>query len=246
MIAIPMKYQAHFFGNMADLKPSADTIPQLLLAFREQALLPSTYQQVQLQGPAPESQVRLRLSSTGNEWVIEFDIDRITIEKNSIRPLGANMGTPEDFAQAATDYLGRILSLFPKRGTRLSLVTDGLMDQMTEERLEAVYSRVLVPTRFYQQNPPRVWNSRSLATVSIALAQVQESINVITQVNRIQGKFLRQGGIDFDRIQVVFDINTFQGNMAARFDIEAFRTFNTTVLQTRQAILADLWERMNG
>ncbi|MBN1570615.1 MAG: hypothetical protein JXA73_22420 [Acidobacteria bacterium] len=245
MIAVPMKYQTSFFGNLADLKPSADTIPPLLQIFREQALLPSTYQQVQL-GPSLDPQVRLRLSSTRNEWIIEFDIDRITIEKNSIKPLGANMGLLEDFARTSEDYLGRILSLFPRKGTRLSLVTDGLMDQMTEEGLQEVYSRILVPLGYYHNNPPHLWNSRCIARGAIDMAQGQESINVITQVNRVQGKFLMQGGIGFDRIQVIFDINTFQDNMQPRFDIEAVRAYNTSALQLRETILTDLRERLNG
>jgi hypothetical protein len=243
MIAAPTTYQVHFFCNTLDLKPSTDIITQLLQIFREEGLLPSTYHQVMLPSP-PE--VRLRLASVSNEWAIDFDMDRVTIAKNSIKPLGANMGLPEDFVQTALEYLRRILAAFPRKGNRISLVVGGLMDQMTEETLVSLYSLLFVPLRFYEQNPPYAWNSNSHVRISADLAGVQEPINVITQVNRVQGKFLLQSGLQFDRIQILTDINTFQEIMEPRFDIEATAAFYAKALQIHREILADLKERLNA
>ena len=246
MIAVPFKYEAHFFGDMADIKPSADTIPPLLDAFRVPGFLPNTFNELELRQPDAQALTRLRLSSPDAEWIIDFDTPRITIQKNSVKPLGANLGKPEDFARDAVDFLRRILHLFPRKGTRLSLVTDGLLSEMADEVLRRAYSRVLVPFGFYQNNPPIAWNSRSLARVSVDINGISEQLNVITQVNRTQGTFMKQGGLFFDRLQILFDINTHQNKREPRFDISAAEEYFGNALKIREQILRDLKEQLNG
>jgi hypothetical protein len=244
MIAIPTKYQIHFFANMAGLTPSADIITALLNAFRGEGLLPSTFQEFKL--PLQEPELRLRFSSPSGEWVIDFDSGRITLDKNSGKPLGANLGEPEEFVRDAVNMLGRILQLFPRKATRLSLVTDGLMAEMPDHTLTDLYSQVVVPSAFYRENPPIAWNTRSLSRVSTVLAGNQEQVNVITQVNRVQGKLLKQGGLPFDRIQILFDVNTYQANSEPRFGIPEVSEFYASALKTRDTILKDLKERLHG
>ncbi|MGA2463721.1 MAG: hypothetical protein ABSH06_05135 [Thermodesulfobacteriota bacterium] len=245
MIAIPNSYVAQFFADMADFRPSADTIPPLMEAFRHRNLLPGTFHEM---GPFMQApQVRLRLSSSNNEWMIDFDTLRISIQKNSVKPKGTNMGTPEEFVRDATDFLGRILGLFPKKGNRLSLTTNGLMAEMPGERLQEIYTRVFVPLQFYEEHRPVGWNSRSLARVFQDVAGSQENLNIITIVSRIQGDLKEEGGsVSFDRIQVQFDINTHQSNREPRFDMAHVNAFYPIALRTRGLILSQLTEHLNG
>ena len=247
MIAVPRKYQAVFFGQMADILPSADTIPPLLEAFRVPGLLPSTFHEVGLGAPVAAAQVRLRLSTPNNEWTIDFEINRINIQKNSVKPLGSNLGSPEDFTRDAIDFLGRILNKFPRKANRLALVTNGLMDEMPTERLQTIYNRLFIPPAFYVKNQPVGWNSRTLARIAVNMDGKNETFNVITKVNRIQGNLAEEGAIShFDRIQIEFDINTHQGNADPRFETPSIHVFYARALDVRSTLVKMLEEQING
>ena len=247
MIAVPRKYQAVFFGHIADIQPSADTIPPLLEAFRVPGLLPSTFHEVGLAVPMAAAQVRLRLSTPDNEWTIDFETNRINIQKNSVKPLGSNLGSPEDFTRDAIDFLGRILGKFPRRANRLALVTNGLMDEMPAEKLETIYNRLLVPLKFYVENRPIAWNSRTLARITVNIDGKDETLNVITKVNRVQGNLAREGAISrFDRVEVEFDINTYQDNADARFETSSVYAFYSRALGVRTTLLKMIEEQING
>lgn len=244
MISIPERYETHFFTDIADLRPSADTISPLLEAFRDVNLLPTTYTEI---GLFPRPEVRLRLMSPNNEWVIDFDITRISISKNKVKAGGANLGAIEEFTRNSTDFLGRILTRFPKKSHRLGLVTRGFMSEMSGEQLLRIYRCLFLPIRFYQDNVPISWNFRTHTRIPENLGDNQEIINVITRVNRIKGTFIEEGSsVPFDRIRLDFDINTSQDNKEARFDLTHLNSFNSITLRIRNLLLSQLKEQFNG
>jgi len=248
MIEAPLKYQACFFADTSNLRPSVETIPALLTAFADRNLLPSTYHEIGLQpqSPTPKPLPRLRLASSDNEWAIEFESIRINIEKNAIKPIGANLGTFEEFTRDATDFLGRILDRFPRKGHRLALIIRGFLGEMPESRLQDICKRVFVPNDFYTQNPPVGWNSRLLARTPRDIGGKQELLNVITHVKRIRGEFeAEETLIPLDRIEVELDINTYQGNRDPRFEMPAVRAFCSEALKVRDEVLASLKEQLS-
>jgi hypothetical protein len=187
----------------------------------------------------------LRFASSDNEWAIEFESVRINIEKNAIKPLGANLGTVEEFTRDATDFLGRILDRFPRKGHRLALVIRGFLDEMPEPKIRDICKRVLVLSDFYTQNLPVGWNSRLLARVSRNIGEAQELLNVITQVKQIRGEFQEEETLmSSDRIEVELDINTYQGNRDSRFEMPAVRAFCAEALKVRDEVLASLKEQL--
>ncbi len=91
MIDIPGRYEASFFADIGDIRPNADSIPVFLEMFRKEGWLPNTFQEIAL-GIIPA--IRLRLASPDNEWVIDFDSNRVIFVKNPTKPKGSNLGTP--------------------------------------------------------------------------------------------------------------------------------------------------------
>jgi hypothetical protein len=91
MIDIKAKYQTNVFGNLADIAPSPEIISKLLMLFRDKNLLPSTFQEISPFSSGP--QARLRLSSSNDEWNVNFASHRIDIEINSTDPKGQNLET---------------------------------------------------------------------------------------------------------------------------------------------------------
>lgn len=254
MIEIPLKYQATFFGDMSDITPSAERIRTLLDMFQDIGLLPSLIQEF------PPLQARLKLMTPDNEWEIRFHSDRIAIDKRRTRPRGENLGTPEDFAARVTSHLQRILTKFPKRAHRLSLVTTGLGREMADEKMRSIYDRFFKPLDFYSAHPLSEWSSRSVARVQHTLADVDEYFNVITTVSRVRAEIkeviadakeptaeTKDLGVvtSPNRLRVEFDINTFQGNVEQRFGQAAIVEFYQNALLLRAEVLSQVENRIN-
>ena len=244
MIAVPRKYMASYFGNFSDVQPSAETIPIFLKMFADIGLLPTTFTEIGL--PASGPKIRLRLASPDNLWIIDFATLRVSITKNQTKSFNQELGTPEDFAHDACDFLSRILADFPKKGNRLSLVTEGFMDEMTEDRLQKAYTLITVPFEFYKGNIPVNWMSRAVARVMVDLCDSKEKLNVICQIGRVQGEIPLISGIhSFDRINVNLDINTYQGNTDTRFDLRSVKPFSDIALRIRNDLVSQIKERLN-
>ena len=243
MIEIPSKYEASFFGRIEDIKPSPDTIAVLLEILRDKGLLPTTLHEIGLRGPI----ARLRMASPDNEWAIGFVSERIIFQKNMTKPKGANMGTLEEFGKEVAEFSKKILQRFPIKGTRLALVTGGMMAEMTEESLQKVYEGLFHPVRFYVDNRPTEWSSRSVAQRSLTVNGREERLNVLTDINRVRGEFsLADGVSSFDRIEVGFDINTLQRNVETRFDAESVADFYPKALKLRTDLLLQVEDLVNG
>jgi len=243
MTTAPLGYQACFFADINDIKPSADTIPPLLDLFRKEEFLPSTYPEL---GVAPLPQLRLRLASQQGGWVIDFDSRRISVERNRVTP-EVVLGTPQEFVTTATDFFDRILKLYPRKGNRLSLVTRELVPEMSTEGLLKVYERVALPLDFYKEHHPDKWKLRSIARVPQTLDDREEICNVITDVERVESISAREGVLDScDRIKIGFDINTFQGNTTPRFEVSSLAPFFEKALHLRENIIEMLEKVING
>lgn len=243
MFYAALSYQAGFFADFENITPNADTIPPLLNAFRDLELLPTTF----IQFSEGKRHTRLRMATSTNEWFVDFDVHRINITKNPISHRGSNMGDIGEFSDKARDFVERIHKLFPRAGTRLSLVTKNLLEERDDEQLKNAYRRVLNPSQFYVENPPHDWRARYVSRVSTVLDGNEEQLNVITTISRIQGEFSDMESVEaFDKLQLEFDINTFQGNRTPRFDPEDLRIFFGKAMELREKLADEVQELLNG
>lgn len=245
MFDILGRYQASLFLKASEIVPSPDVISPLLNMFRDKGFLPTTFQEIGPQSPAP--QVRLRLNSPNNEWGINFASRRIDIEKNPVVAAGKNIGEVRVFADEVIDFLGRILGHFNKKGHRLSIITSGMLREMSHDRLDSIRKKVFRPLPFYEQTLPFEWNSRSAARSAINIENHDEKINVITSINRVRGQFMEpQRVMPFDRIEVAFDINTLAEEDADRFSVESLKEFFEGTLNVRATIIEEIKEMIDG
>ena len=270
MIEIPMQYQAVFFGDMSDITPSPAAIRAMLDLFQDIGLLPSLIMEW------PSNQARLQLKTIDNELDIRLHSDRIAIDLNSTKPKGENLGTLEGFAKRAADLLGKILSKFPKKAHRLSLVSTGLGRQISDENMKSIYVKLFNPLDFYVEHDPVEWSVRSVARVPGTFAGLAEQLNVITRISRITvqtaqlmaqapdvGQLMAEApetgqlmakpedanptvATSSNRLKFVFDINTFQGNVEQRFDKDAVAEFCQKALCLRTTLLSQVEGRISG
>lgn len=244
MIDIKMQYQASIFVNAVDLSPKPDNITSLMEIFKDRALIPGTFQQLSPPDLAP--QIRLRLSSSNNEWAIMFAMRRIDIEKNPTDPKGSNLGDSVEFSAEVTDFFERLLTRFKKRANRLALITNFMLGEMTGERFETVYRQLFKTPKFYANNGPFEWNWRSASKSPIKLQELDESLNVITAINRVRGQFILGANLgDFDRVQLSLDINTAPENPEYRFDLSHIKDFYQKASEFHNTLCNEVLEYIN-
>jgi len=237
VIDVPQGYQLTFFCNTDELLPTADNISAMLDVFRDRGLLPGTIQELQLTGP----QVRLRFSSPSEEWNVNIPTGRIDIHKNSAAPMGANLGTVDAFVADAVDLLTRVLRRFPRKGNRLSLVTVGLLPEMSDQAMAETYKRIFRPVGIYASSPAVEWDARSVVRVHEAVGLSTEAVNAIATIKRTQGQMGQASGlVPFDRIQLSFDINTYHGTTDYRFESGDLAAAYGALAALRSRILQDL------
>lgn len=246
MFDILERYQASFFVKATDIIPSPEVISTLLNMFSDKGFLPTTFQEIGPQSPSP--QVRLRLNSKNNEWGINFASHRIDIEKNPVVAAGKNVGDVETFAKETKDFFSRILGHFRKKGHRLSIITSGMLKEMTHKELLEVYTKLFRPLPFYERDMPFEWKCRCVARSEKHIEESSEPLNVITNINRVKGQLSDSTSYatEFERIEVAFDINTIAENEDTRFNAESFNDFFNSALDIRSDILNQIRKVIYG
>ncbi len=236
MFGILVKYHSSFFSNVGDIKPTPDVIIKFMEIFKDKNLLPSNYTIISIK---PET--RLRLGTSDSQWVVDFDLNRIMIQKNMITPTGDNLGNVEQFCDDIADIYGKILSVYPHVGARLALVTEGITNEMSGEKLDSIYRKIINPLPYYDKNMPYEWSVRHCSMVDIEISGKSDKVNVVTRMKRQQISLPEKDVIkSMDRLVINLEVNTDQNNSNQRFDIASIKSFNVEAMKIRQQIIDNI------
>jgi len=225
-------YQFGFFAPDSRLEPEPKIIAKLLKAFEGTDFMPTTISEMRL-GPIAETRQQLHFVTMKADWSIEFEPHRISFNKKRIS--GTEIGTPLNFAKDVSDFCSRLSSVVSLTGNRLSYATKGFLPEMQTSDLVKIGTKLLTLPKFYLEHSPTEWTTRSVTRYETMINDNPELLNVITDINRIQG--IRQEKTtakEFDCIEIGFDINTFQKNTKQRFqfnDAEVFMQEATALCQ---------------
>ena len=245
MIDIKLRYQASIFVNAEDIEPSPEVTTDLINIFSDRKLIPNTFQE--LSRSSPNMLTRLRLSDTKNEWNIVFLTNRIDINKNPTDSKGSNIGELSDFCLDANSFFERILTKFNKPANRLVLDTSVMLEEMTEDQLASIYTKLFKPPKFYEENPPFEWDWRSASHFPMDILNLSEDLFVIIPIKRVTGGYNDPSGvIKFDRIQLAPDINTTARNTNYRFNITHVTDFLHKARDIHNRLLTEIEEYING
>ncbi|MBU1261122.1 MAG: hypothetical protein KJ757_01230 [Planctomycetes bacterium] len=244
MIEHLIYYQFGFFAPNTHLQPKPDIIGRLLEAFKDKGFIPTTAQELQQIGPAIKTGLQLQFTSPNREWNLAFEPHRALLKKENVG--GTGMGSPEDFCEEANEIFDRLLKVNPFTGTRLSYATKGLLPELNPAKLDEVNKRILNLLPFYTKYPPYQWTTRNVARFDVHLGEMTESLNVITDINRVQGTIARDvGPLSFDRIEIGFDINTYQENTTPRFTTNHVGLFLQEAIKQSQNVMVEIESKLN-
>lgn len=239
MIDIPVNYQTSIFVDASDITPTPNIISDLVNMFSKKGLIPNTFQEI---GPSGQ-QLRVRLSSSNNEWSIMFGSNRINVEKTQTDGSGSNMGDLSDFCKESADIYQQILKHFKMKANRIALINNYILEEMSPSTLASAYSKLFKPPKFYDLNTPFEWDWRSAAKVEEKLLRVKEDFNIIMTVKRVSGTLQHEHEVqNFDRISLLFDINTVPNNKEYRFRIGSIKNFHTKAINLQNKLISNLQE----
>jgi len=245
MIDVKQQYQAIIFLDASSISPKPENISIMMELFRDKGFIPSMFHEISSNSPSPS--IRLKLSDPKNEWNINFGTDRITIFKNPLEANGRNLGELSDFCDDVTTFFNRIHNKFRKKPNRIALATGFLLSEMNEEKLNAIYAKMFKTPDFYSSHLPFEWNWRSASKLSIKINELEETLNVITMINRVSGEMTFNNEITyFDRVQLSFDINTVHENSDYRFTLDHISNFYVQALEIHDQLIKEVTDAING
>ena len=247
MIDTKMEYQASIFGSIGDIEPTPDNTKTLIDLFSDKELIPSIWYELERAERVTLSpRARMGFASANQEWTIGFRTDRVQIVKRAIEPHGANLGVLDKFCSDVSVLFDKITSEFKKRASRIALVTDFLLEEMTDEVLFETYLKLFKMPKFYGENRPSEWDWSTASREPIDLKGLSETLNIIVRISRSSGEFQLKGeATPFDRVRLTFDINTVPDNKEHRFDALNIASFYNQALELHNNLSTKVTEFIN-
>jgi hypothetical protein len=225
MIDINLSFQISMFGSYQDIAPSSNTIKYFIEKFSDQELIPTTFQEIDISNPLTPIN-RLSLRSTNEVWSVMFSANRIDIIKNNNNVGVVNMGDVQDFIDEAQNIARIIDEKFSKKHHRMALITRYLLKQMNPTEISNTFRKNVNTFGFFKTHEPIEWNNRIVSRIELNIGEFSESINVIAELNRIKGQLkINSKNEEIDRVELKFDINTYQLQTDYRFGINELTAF---------------------
>jgi len=241
MIDCVAYYQFGFYAPGTHVEPTPDLVGRLLESLKDKGFVPTTSPEIEI-GPSPNMRLQLQFITQDQQWNLAFEDSRVLLHKKALPD--SEVGRPEDFCSETQDVFGRLTGVTEFHGTRMSYVTKGLLPEMTNDELEQANSLLINLPPFYSEHPPCEWTTRHVARYDVSIGEETETLNVITDINRRQGQLAKESSlVPFDRLEISFDINTYQGNTDQRFGVDDVGPFLTQALTLSRKIQKEIGEK---
>ena len=243
MIDFALKYQAVIFAPLEDITPSPDTLKYFIDEFQDKELIPSMFQEITPSGVKN----RFILKSTDDEWNIEFSLNRLDIMKVNRDIFVSKFGTKEEFIDDVLNILKVVFLKFPRKANRISFVTQYFCKSFEDEMLNKIALNLANLPETFKHFPPINWNHRYVSRILKEINGIDELMNFIGEINRVQGNLKIKSKIEeFDRIELKFDINTYQGNQDYRFNLGNFEEFYSKVVKWEDNLLNEFLSKVES
>lgn len=241
-----LQYQFAFFSTDSHWEANVDNISFLLGALGPLGWIPTAAQELEIGQPERPFRMRqqLKFASTDGEWNLAFEPHRILLKREEVDD-DAEIGSVEEFGITVSKVFQSLISFRQCKGRRLGFVLKRILEDMMPERLAEVHERTIQPLPFYCDNAPTQWNCREVARLASSIGGLDEKLNVVTDISRVQGEIQTiEQSTPFDRIEIGLDVNTVPENRTARFGIDEIESFLKKVQDIRSRIFAEIEERL--
>ena len=225
MYDIPIRYLASVFLDAASIVPTPELTVAFLDRFKKFEMLPISVEE--------KETPRLGFTAVSRGLTVALLGSRFDV---SVRPLRAtetelaarNMGDFRGFCSLASEVLCSALEYFERKGQRLAAVQEGLLPEMSNEKLEDILSRLLVVPDDLTRSDVFEWDYRLAYKASRRFGSHEETtFNLVTALRRNWQLQVTpdQKPRPFEGLQVNLDINTVPTDIRPRFDCGAVQAF---------------------
>ena len=220
MYKFEYKLSSSFFCNLRELDAkNKGTFKGLMDAFGDLDIIPSTFQEVSPTGVS----LRPQLQIDSLNVVVEFQSEKIVITKRCQSfPFDAAEFS-KNFISTSLDIVSKFLRIYNKKFTRLSLINEYLFDP-DSINVNETHNKVFSDTGC--RGVPFEWSFRDGVSESHNFEGLNEDLNLIRSLKRVQGTVVNNGlETPFDTLAVTIDINTKNEKTADRFELSHSRSF---------------------
>lgn len=245
---IGVKYIASIFGDFNKIEVNSENVYKLMETFKDENLIPSTMQEVIINGNnMPDTVVRPRLSTINNEISIEITTNRIDVELRSLDRRIVNEEKFDTFIKKASDYIVRLCNGFNIKGNRLAINTDEIIiDNLNNEKVNDLSPNEKID--FFKYNKIHEWTTQAVVRNKFDFSHGKsEEVNIILSLSKNDNITLKEGLIE-GGLRVSVDINTVPNNTEMRFGIEnedSIKEFFNKSLEKREEVIKALRGRIS-
>jgi hypothetical protein len=171
-----------------------------------------------------ENLQQLTFVTAKRDVVVIFDEERYIIKMRFIP--NKELSPIKDFIKNVTIIFDIINGIVESKASRLALVTTGICKQMQPDKLTKIHQTLFNFPKEFRENEVIECNDRQVYRTTKNINGKSELLNVILNLNRIQvTHHFEHKPIHYDGIEIVFEVNTFQGNYSQRFAVDDVKPF---------------------
>jgi hypothetical protein len=242
-----MIFKTSIFGDFDNIKPTPETIMDLIKEFAEFEVMPSTFTETNSGIPAlsvtnilpPATKNRLRLSSESEGMDIFIFSNRINIGFEPKDFTGFSDEQIRNLMGKTEIIFERLLNKYKKSASRLALATTILLIDLQDEQTGAFLHKFITGTSYFSK--PLEWATHLMIKESIELNGCQDTINIIANIAATTGQESKDNqSRDFDGFSIDFDINTAAENTAPRFTLPEIKDFLNQAVDLKRKLISDL------
>ena len=215
-------YKLSTFSDYSSISYNQDDTFTFIKSLSDFNLVPSIYQEI-----LPNGSLSRRLHFLGNNGLlIMINSGRIDIQLTSDKKEGFDKEAISSIKEIFMKIYNCIFSLWGEivsNPNRLAWYTSCVYFEITENQKADYRNRFLKEISFFKEDRLDDMIVRYATRKDANIQDLNEKINIITTINRIEENLDSDAPIDGYRID--YDINTWQNNKRNRFSCENIETF---------------------
>jgi len=247
VFGIKSRYLASVFLDADELVPSGDMWKELIDVLQDEQMQPNTVQE-----PTPlGKKTRISFKNSDGSIILVLTGQRFDFMRRIVSEETMDLGDFTAFCTEASSKLSKLTTFLKKESSRLAAVQEGFLQQMTDEEMSEVATRLFKFPKFYVESLPFEWDWRLASSVRRTIAEFDdEQTNNITSLRRATGHlvlFPNGGEIkQINGIRLDLDINTTALNDKPRFVHKHIESFFSKVVEWHDELGNEIFSLIKG
>lgn len=237
-----LKFQVSLFGEFAQYGVTEDNMRKCFESFFKLQMLPNQVQE--LNGASGQTTPRISLQSMSSGIMVNLLTDRLDV---LAIPMPGNPAAGLSFDQFAGKGLpvaAELIKLFPADVTRVGVIYEGLMAQVSLDKLNSLRDSFLGPKlAFAAEMPTNEWSLRDVVVGELGGI----SSNFIYALQRVKAQITGVSGHkEQESLHLMVDVNSTPGCGGAFNNFAVVQDYVSKALEVHKQIRGEVEGRVYG